>query len=92
MAPGVAVDGDSPSAVLRAGVRVPKAAELVAAKIRRQIVSGDLPEGTALPPEADLVARYGVSRPTLREAVASPAARPSAIGAARTHPDRLRSN
>ncbi|HEV7865620.1 MAG TPA: GntR family transcriptional regulator, partial [Acidimicrobiia bacterium] len=51
-----------------AEVRVPKAAELVAAKIRRQIVSGDLPEGTALPPEAELVARYGVSRPTLREA------------------------
>ena len=49
-------------------VRVPKAAELVAAKIRRQIVSGELPEGTALPPEAELVARYGVSRPTLREA------------------------
>jgi DNA-binding FadR family transcriptional regulator len=68
MAAGVAVDGDSPSAVLQAGVRVPKAAELVAAKIRRQIVRGDLPEGTALPPEADLVARYGVSRPTLREA------------------------
>src|SRR6266542_744213 len=42
----VVVDGDSPSAVLQAGVRVPKAAELVAAKIRRQIVSGDLPEGT----------------------------------------------
>jgi DNA-binding FadR family transcriptional regulator len=53
---------------LTAGVRVPKAAELVAAKIRRQIVDGDLPEGTALPPEAELVARYGVSRPTLREA------------------------
>src|SRR5260221_1083150 len=68
MAAGVAVDGDSPAAVLQAGVRVPKAAELVAAKIRRQIVSGDLPEGTALPPEAELVARYGVSRPTLREA------------------------
>jgi DNA-binding FadR family transcriptional regulator len=52
----------------RAGVRVPKAAELVAAKVRRQIVNGELPEGTVLPPEADLVARYGVSRPTLREA------------------------
>ena len=51
-----------------ASLRVPKAAELVAAKIRRQIVSGDLPEGSALPPEAELVARYGVSRPTLREA------------------------
>ena len=53
---------------LAAGVRVPKAAELVAVKIRRQIVNGDLPQGSALPPEAELVARYGVSRPTLREA------------------------
>ncbi|MGH7747682.1 MAG: FadR/GntR family transcriptional regulator, partial [Candidatus Dormibacteria bacterium] len=51
-----------------AEVRVPKAAELVAAKIRRQIVNGDLPAGTGLPPEAVLVSRYGVSRPTLREA------------------------
>jgi len=51
-----------------AGVRVPKAAELVSAKIRRQIVNGELPQGSALPPEAELVARYGVSRPTLREA------------------------
>ena len=51
-----------------AGVRVPKAAELVAAKIRRQIVSGELAQGAALPPEAELVTRYGVSRPTLREA------------------------
>lgn len=52
----------------QASLRVPKAAEHVAAKIRRQIVTGELPEGTALPPEAELVARYGVSRPTLREA------------------------
>ena len=57
-----------PGTAFGVGVRVPKAAELVAAKIRRQIVSGDLPEGSALPPEAELVARYGVSRPTLREA------------------------
>lgn len=49
-------------------LRVPKAAELVAAKIRRQIVKGELPEGSALPPEAELVTRYNVSRPTLREA------------------------
>jgi GntR family transcriptional regulator, transcriptional repressor for pyruvate dehydrogenase complex len=55
-------------ALSQADLRVPKAAELVAAKIRRQIVRGELPEGTALPPEAELVARYNVSRPTLREA------------------------
>ncbi len=49
-------------------VRVPKTAELVAAQLRRQIVRGELKEGDALPPEAALMAEFGVSRPTLREA------------------------
>lgn len=31
------------------------------------VVSGDLPEGTTLPSEAELMARFGVSRTTLRE-------------------------
>lgn len=49
-------------------IRIPKAAELVAAHIRRQIVRGELCEGDALLPESALMAQYGVSRPTLREA------------------------
>jgi DNA-binding FadR family transcriptional regulator len=49
-------------------VRVPKAGEMVAAQLRRQIVLGELKEGEALPPEANLMERFGVSRPTLREA------------------------
>jgi len=49
-------------------IRVPKAAELVAAELRRQIVRGELADGDPLPPEPDLLARFGVSRPTLREA------------------------
>lgn len=49
-------------------LRVPKAAELVAADLRRQVVRGQLSEGAALPPEADLMEHFGVSRPTLREA------------------------
>jgi DNA-binding FadR family transcriptional regulator len=49
-------------------VRVPKTAELVAAQLRRQIVRGELKEGDALPPEVTLMAEFGVSRPTLREA------------------------
>lgn len=49
-------------------VRVPKTAELVAAQLRRQIVRGELREGDALPPESALMERFGVSRPTLREA------------------------
>ena len=49
-------------------VRVPKAGELVAGQLRRQIIRGDLREGDALPSEAVLMERFGVSRPTLREA------------------------
>ncbi len=48
--------------------RVPKTAELVADSIRRRIVQGDLDEGDTLPPEAQLVEQFSVSRPTLREA------------------------
>ena len=49
-------------------VRVPKVAELVADQIRRRIVRGHLEEGEALLPESELMAEFGVSRPTLREA------------------------
>ncbi|HVW45069.1 MAG TPA: GntR family transcriptional regulator [Amycolatopsis sp.] len=49
-------------------VRVPKAGEMVAAQLRRQIVTGELREGDALPSEGALTAQFGVSRPTLREA------------------------
>lgn len=50
-------------------LRVPKAAELVARALRSQIIRGELKEGGTLPHEGDLVTRFGVSRPTLREAV-----------------------
>jgi DNA-binding FadR family transcriptional regulator len=49
-------------------VRVPKAGEMVAAHIRRQIVLGELKEGDQLPQESVLMEQFGVSRPTLREA------------------------
>lgn len=49
-------------------VRVPKMAELVASRLRKQIIDGDLLEGDALPSEAVLMEQFGVSRPTLREA------------------------
>jgi DNA-binding FadR family transcriptional regulator len=48
--------------------RVPNAAELVAAHLRRQIVRGELAEGSSLPPESKLLAAFGVSGPTLRAA------------------------
>jgi GntR family transcriptional regulator, transcriptional repressor for pyruvate dehydrogenase complex len=49
-------------------VRVPKMAELVASDLRRRILRGELVENDALPSESALMERFGVSRPTLREA------------------------
>ena len=50
-------------------VRSPKTAELVARTLRRMIVDGQLKDGDFLPREAELMAHFQVSRPTLREAV-----------------------
>jgi DNA-binding FadR family transcriptional regulator len=50
-------------------VRVPKTADVVADVLRRQIVRGELAEHDVLPGEAALMARFGVSRPSLREAL-----------------------
>ena len=47
----------------------PKLTSIVSDALRRKIVSGELAEGDNLPPEPDLVAQFGVSRPTLREAL-----------------------
>lgn len=49
--------------------RAPRASESVAAQIRRLIATGQLNDGDLLPPEGQLLARFGVSRPTLREAL-----------------------
>ncbi len=50
-------------------VRVPKAAELVARQIRNAIIRGELSDGDTLPAESRLIDEFGVSRPTIREAV-----------------------
>jgi GntR family transcriptional repressor for pyruvate dehydrogenase complex len=50
-------------------LKVPKAAELVSNRLRSQIVRGELKEGSALAPERQLIEKFGVSRPTLREAI-----------------------
>jgi DNA-binding FadR family transcriptional regulator len=50
-------------------VRIPKAAELVSKELRNQIVRGTLKMGDSLTGEAELMTRFGVSRPTLREAI-----------------------
>jgi DNA-binding FadR family transcriptional regulator len=45
-----------------------KMSDQVAAQIRRMIARGELLHGDWLPTEAELITRFGVSRPTLREA------------------------
>ena len=47
----------------------PKAAETVAAELRRQIVTGRLKPGDKLHPENVLQAEFDISRPTMREAL-----------------------
>jgi DNA-binding FadR family transcriptional regulator len=64
MYPRGAVSPDRNSSV----VSVPKASALIAANLRRRIVTGDLAPGQTLPSETGLMAEFGVSRPTLREA------------------------
>jgi GntR family transcriptional repressor for pyruvate dehydrogenase complex len=60
---------DSVTPLAGAPIRSPKTAELVAGTLRRMVVDGQLKEGDFLPNEAELMAHFGVSRPTLREAV-----------------------
>jgi DNA-binding FadR family transcriptional regulator len=52
-----------------ARLHVPKVAELIAQDVRDRISRGELREGDWLPSEAQLVAEFGVSRPTMREAM-----------------------
>jgi GntR family transcriptional regulator, transcriptional repressor for pyruvate dehydrogenase complex len=50
-------------------VRLPKTSEIIATRLRQQIITGQLAEGAALPAEAALIKMFGVSRPALREAL-----------------------
>ena len=50
------------------GVKIPKASEIIARRIRNDIVTHVLKEGQLLPPEVKLMEEFGVSRPTIREA------------------------
>lgn len=51
------------------GHPVERAASVIASQLRRRIVRGELSEGEALPSEQELIVEFGVSRPTLREAI-----------------------
>ncbi len=48
---------------------VPKTSDVLANELRRQILSGELPNGAPLPPERELVAQTGLSRGSVREAL-----------------------
>jgi GntR family transcriptional regulator, transcriptional repressor for pyruvate dehydrogenase complex len=50
-------------------VDVPKASDVLAHQLRERILSGELPEGTALPAERELVKQTRMSRATVREAL-----------------------
>jgi GntR family transcriptional regulator, transcriptional repressor for pyruvate dehydrogenase complex len=60
-------DPTSDQRPLFAPLRLPKGSELFAQRVRAAILVGDLPEGSALPSENQLVRQLGVSRATVRE-------------------------
>src|ERR1700738_3353814 len=57
------------SAVVLNPVDVPKASDVLARELRERILSGELPEGMALPAERELVKQTQMSRATVREAL-----------------------
>ncbi|MEU5755932.1 FCD domain-containing protein [Streptomyces sp. NPDC047829] len=59
----------SPSVPRFETLTVPKASDVLAAEVRERILSGEFGEGTALPPERQLVEQTGLSRATVREAL-----------------------
>lgn len=50
-------------------MQVPKASDVLADDLRERILRGEFPEGTALPPERELVNQTRMSRTTVREAL-----------------------
>lgn len=50
-------------------IRQPRVAEIVASRLREDILSGRLKEGDILPSQEALLVEYGVSPPALREAI-----------------------
>lgn len=48
---------------------VPKLSHIIADRLRERMARGELRQGDTLPPEAELVRQFGVSRPILRESL-----------------------
>src|ERR1700719_1354033 len=71
MAAEPAISGSGPrrSTVRLTPLQVPKAPAVLADDLRERILRGEFPEGTALPPERELVNQTRMSRATIREAL-----------------------
>ena len=70
MAPITTSQSEAPSPSGGANdIRVQKLSHIVADRLRSQIVSGSRKAGERLPPEAELILQFKVSRPILREAL-----------------------
>lgn len=52
-----------------AKLQVPRISDAIASSLERRILEGSLKPGDRLPPERELAAELGVSRPSLREAI-----------------------
>jgi DNA-binding FadR family transcriptional regulator len=61
--------GTTRVAVQLTPMQVPKASDVLADDLRERILRGEFPEGTALPPERELVTQTNMSRTTVREAL-----------------------
>ena len=62
-------NGGSRSAITLTPMDVPKASDVLANDMRERILTGEFPEGAALPPERELVIQTKMSRATVREAL-----------------------
>jgi GntR family transcriptional repressor for pyruvate dehydrogenase complex len=68
-APVVSAEGTVRHAVQLTPMQVPKASDVLANELRERILRREFPEGTALPPERELVTQTRMSRTTVREAL-----------------------
>ncbi len=62
-------DGPQPLSSSTSRVVTPKAARQISETLKERILNGEFPPGSYLPAAGDLLEEFGVSRPTLREAL-----------------------
>ena len=62
-------DLTSASSGVERRTRIPKGSDIIAGDLRRRIISGEMAEGESVPTEAALMEQFGLSRPSVREAL-----------------------